>query len=647
MSLYKELKRRNVIRVAIAYLAGAWLLTEVAGTLFPAFGIPDWGVRFVVIVLALGFLPALIISWAYELTPEGLKREKDVVREASITHFTAKRLDGITIGLIVVALAFILADRFWLSPRLAQQLPTPTTVTTDSVQTTEPESTEPQYPPNSIAVLPFVNMSSDPEQEYFSDGISEELLNLLAKIPELRVISRSSSFAFKGEKTDIPTVAKKLNVAHVLEGSVRKAGNQVRITAQLIDARTDTHLWSETYDRELENIFAVQDEISAAIVGALKEHLGLQVEIAPRVIAAANTEAYDAYLVGRAFVNARTPGWQDKAIAAFEKAIRLDENYAPPYAGLAVALSINNPDWNDVRESAYRAAKTSIELDHERAEGHAALGLILMKDAELEGAERSLRRALELAPSLSFAYNLLAIVLREQGRYEESQAVMDQGLLIDPLNPPMSVNMANRLKRLGEHERAEQLLLRLTYLPDPPGMAYTGLARLYWDKGELDKSLHWAKEVALAYYESPGVATSLAWRYEHLGLTGDADYWVADAVAHTPQPEDRLWYKATQFQIRGDLAGISAEINKLRTALGTDIDGLQGRNAAKYAVANIYVENFDVGIDVLESAFDLESLSKLDDLKSLSELESLHFLAYAYQQVGRGDEANVLFTRLH
>ena len=206
MSLYNELKRRNVIRVAVAYLAGAWLLIEVAGTLFPVFGIPDWGIRFVVIVLALGFVPALIISWAYELTPEGLKREKDVVREASITHFTAKRLDGITIGLIVVALAFILADRFWLGPRLAQQLPAPATVATDSVQTSEPETAAPQYPPNSIAVLPFINMSSDPEQEYFSDGISEELLNLLSKIPDLRVISRSSAFSFKGKDADIPTI---------------------------------------------------------------------------------------------------------------------------------------------------------------------------------------------------------------------------------------------------------------------------------------------------------------------------------------------------------------------------------------------------------------------------------------------------------
>jgi hypothetical protein len=168
--------------VAIAYLALAWLVTEVAGTLFPAFGIPDWGVRFIVIVFALGLVPALIISWVYELTPEGLKREKDVVHDASITHLTAKRLDVFTIGLIVVAFAFILTDRFWLSPRHAEQSAFPAAVVTDTVQTAGTEPAEPQYPPNSIAVLPFVNMSDDAANEYFSDGISEELLNLLAKI---------------------------------------------------------------------------------------------------------------------------------------------------------------------------------------------------------------------------------------------------------------------------------------------------------------------------------------------------------------------------------------------------------------------------------------------------------------------------------
>ena len=352
-------------------------------------------------------------------------------------------------------------------------------------------------------------------------------------------------------------------------------------------------------------------------------------------------------------------GWADKAIAAFEEAIRLDENYAPPHAGLAVALNINNADWVDVRESIVGAANTAIELDPELAEGHAARGLTLLNHAillgdtqnELERAERSLRRALELDPSLSIAYGWLSNTLAQQGRDEESHAVQEQGLLVDPLNPILSVNMADDLRTRGEHERAERILLRLTYLPDPPGVVYFALQRLYFDTGEFDKSLHWAKETALAYskLQWPVLTARVAALYEQLGLTEDADYWVADAVANTSQPEGRFFFKSWQLQRRGDLAGISAEIDKLRTALGSDIDGLQGFDAAQYASANIFVANFDVGIDVFEKAFDFESLSIVDDMKSrwLWALEYSHELAYAYQQVGRDDEAIVLLTRLH
>ena len=293
MSLIQELKRRNVLRVAIAYLAAAWLLIEVAGTVFPIFDVPEWAVRFIVIVLALGFLPALIFSWVYELTPEGLKREREIVREASTAQMTAKRLDVLTIGMIVVALGFILTDRLWLDTRLKEQPVESTETVNAPFQAPGPAY---QYPPNSIAVLPFVNMSSDVEQEYFSDGISEELLNLLARLPELQVIARTSSFAYKGTDVKIADIAQELNVAHVLEGSVRKSGNQVRITAQLIRSTDSSHLWSATYDRTLDNIFAIQDEIAAAVVGELR--VTLLGEAVPQATAT-DPEAYALYLQGR------------------------------------------------------------------------------------------------------------------------------------------------------------------------------------------------------------------------------------------------------------------------------------------------------------------------------------------------------------
>jgi len=452
MSLYHELKRRNVFRVAIAYLALSWLVTEVAGTLFPAFSIPDWGVRFVVIVFALGFVPALIISWVYELTHEGLKREKDVVRDVSITHLTAKRLDVFTIGLIVVALAFILVDRLWLSPRLSEQLVVPAESVTDTVQTSEPEPTEPQYPPNSIAVLAFTDLSPAGDQEYFSDGISEELLNLLAKIPELRVISRSSAFSFKGKDFDIPTIAAQLNVAHILEGSVRKAGNQVRITAQLIEVRSDTHLWSETYDRELENIFVVQDEIAAAIIGALKERLGFEVDAAPRVNSVAGIEAHDAYLRGRYLVVKRTRMGIEGAVREFEKAITLDPDYALAYAELAIAtLLLQRSDYGDLTrgEAIARAtphAERAMALDPTLAEAHAATGLLLDYRNNLEEALTHYREAIQISPNYVIVYNWMVTLLSELGRgYEEAFSMEKTALRIDPLSKPAIGNYVRSL----------------------------------------------------------------------------------------------------------------------------------------------------------------------------------------------------------
>jgi adenylate cyclase len=445
MSLFTELKRRNVIRVAIAYIAGAWLLTEVSGTLFPAFGIPDWGVRFVVIVLALGFLPALIISWAYELTPEGLKREKDVVRDTSITHLTAKRLDGITIGLIVVALAFILADRFWPGAETVEQTAPPTEVVT------QPVSIEPETPPTpdtSIAVLPFVNMSDDPGNEYFSDGISEELLNVLVRVEGLRVVSRTSSFAFKGTDISLPAIATQLNVSHVLEGSVRKAGNKVRVTAQLIDVRTDSHLWSETYDRELEDIFAIQDEISGRIVEALKMALGASAQgvMANIQKPTQNLEAYELYLRGRYFWQRRSEDDIRRAINLFEEATGLDPTFARAWSSLAAA-HITLPTYSDALDLehfplAVSFAQKALALDDTLAEAYAVLGDVARSHQNLLEAEAHYLLAIGHEPKNSTAHLWYGEHLMVVGRIRDALEETLVAYQLDPLHPGTNSNLS-------------------------------------------------------------------------------------------------------------------------------------------------------------------------------------------------------------
>ena len=462
MALYHELKRRNVFRVAIAYLALAWLLTEVAGTLFPAFGIPDWGVRFVVIVFALGFVPAMIISWAYELTPEGLKREKDVVRDASITHLTAKRLDGITIGLIVAALAFILADRLWLSPRLAEQLAAPATVVTDKVRISEPEPIEPQNPPNSIAVLPFTNMSDDAANEYFSDGISEEILNLLAKLPGLHVTSRSSAFQFKGDGIDIPTVAAQLGVAHILEGSVRKAGNRVRITAQLIDAATDRHMWSETYDRELDDIFAIQDEIAQSVVAELKSTL-LGEEALARSGGTRDLQAYEHFLQGRHFWRRRNADDLLHAAQLLERAVEIDPDYADAWTALGATyavipgyVGIESEPYND---KAVTAARRALELDPMQAEAYAVLANYNYGAQNLwPEAVRNIEKAIELDPQNATAHHWAYIIHLSAGRVGDAHREIEEAYRLDPLNAAIAGSLGWSHSVAGNYGKAITML---------------------------------------------------------------------------------------------------------------------------------------------------------------------------------------------
>ena len=269
MGLFDELKRRNVFRVGIAYLVLGWVVLQAADVIFPILQFPDWTISFVAVLAILGFPLALFFAWAFELTPEGLKRDHEVDRSESIAHVTGRKLDFAIIGLLVVALGFVVWDSYLSEPGEVVVTETPA----ETVETTPVEDAPTATA--SIAVLPFVNMSADKDQEYFSDGISEELLNLLARVPGLKVAGRTSSFAFRGKDTDLREIGAALNVSTLLEGSVRKSGNTLRITAQLINVADGFHLWSDSYDRELTDVFAIQDEISAAIVQALKTKLGL------------------------------------------------------------------------------------------------------------------------------------------------------------------------------------------------------------------------------------------------------------------------------------------------------------------------------------------------------------------------------------
>ena len=487
MSFLSELKRRNVLRVGAAYIVAAWLIIQVAETIFPLFGFGDTPARLVVIVLGIAFIPSMILAWVFEITPEGLKKDADVDRGQLITGTTGKKLDRIILVVLALALGYFAFDRFVLDPARDAELVAETTqkVRTDAL-------TE-SYGDKSIAVLPFVNMSSDPEQEYFSDGISEELLNVLAKVANLRVISRSSAFSFKGKDIAIPILAEQLNVAHVLEGSVRKSGNRVRITAQLIEARSDTHLWSETYDRELDDIFAVQDEIAAVIVDVLKVELALVGGeiVHPTVIKTANSAAYDAYLRGRELIYQRSN--LDQAAEHLERALRLDDNFAPAHAQLAIAtlLMVDHGllNFEDAKRVVTSQLDRADELEPNLAETYAGRALLAKYDGDPESAIRHARQALALNPNYVDAMNWLQGSLWDVGRYEESIAIAKKMQVVDPLNIIGRFNYARMLWGGGFIEEAHQLADQL--LVQSPRHGKIAHSAAFMEEGKLAESLSW------------------------------------------------------------------------------------------------------------------------------------------------------------
>ena len=496
MSLFNELKRRNVIRVAVAYLAGAWLLVEVTDTLFSIYGLPESTARIVVTLLAIGFPITLVLSWIYELTPEGLKLEKDVDRTLPSPRTDTRRLDRAIIVLLVLALGYFAFDKFVLEPARVVE------IVEEAAQQARSEALVESYGEQSIAVLPFVNMSSDPEQEYFSDGISEELLNLLSKIPEFRVIARTSSFTFKGKDIRVPEIARQLNVAHVLEGSVRKAGNRVRITAQLIEARSDTHLWSETYDRGLDDIFAVQDEIAAAICAELKLKLSDSGQLVLAEDKEIDPEIYDAYLRGMYLINQESMDDRKRGIEILEDVVDHDPQNALAYAGLGYGYAMLGhspmPQW--MSPASKLASQRALELDDSLAEAHLSVGsLKLYYEWDFSAAETHFRRAIELNPSLASAYFNLSYLVDLYGYPDEALTLAEQAVRLDPLSSATLVNTGALYWVRGRYQRALDYVEKTLQIDPENGFAKWLEAVVYRDTGQLDKAM----DVASTIREDP------------------------------------------------------------------------------------------------------------------------------------------------
>ena len=430
MSFFEELKRRNVFRVGVAYGVAGWVLLQVADLVLENIAAPDWVIQALMLVVGLGFVAALVIAWAYELTPEGIKKEADVDRSQSVVGDTGTKLDRIIIGFLVLAVAYFVWER-QQAPDLIE--PTAQITTEQAIETAPAADIEQEEP--SIAVLPFVNMSTDAEQEFFSDGISEELLNLLVRVEGLKVASRTSSFSYKGTSLNLADIADELQVDHVLEGSVRKADNRVRITAQLIDAATDRHLWSDTYDRELTDIFGIQDEIANAIVDALRTELGVLTDtgaISAEVVTE-NLDAYQLYLKARGLFLARAE--LPTAVALFEQAVALDPEFAQAWANLAAIYSIME-SWQYVdrpyMELASQTAEKALEKDPTLSTPWAVKSQVANARGNPTDAMDFINKAIEIDPDNATHYLWRGIDISTAGFQQESVADLERCLELDP-----------------------------------------------------------------------------------------------------------------------------------------------------------------------------------------------------------------------
>ena len=545
-----ELKRRNVYKVAIAYAVVAWLLMQVASQIFPFFEIPNWAVRLVVLLLVIGFPVAVILAWAFELTPEGIKRAEDVDRPAE--HGLKSRA---WIYIAAIGAAFSIG-LFFVGRFTASR-----TLSGESGQPSAPAASTPQ---KSIAVLPLLNESGDPGDEYFSDGLSEELIAALAQISGLKVIGRSSSFRFKDRKEESKTIGEKLGVTTLLEGTVRKQREKVRIVAELINAADGIELWSRTFDREVKDIFAVQAEIAKAVAASLELTLLGTKDAAATNASTKSVEAHNAYLQGHFYFARRNLEDYRRAVGFFDQAIRLDPNYALAYAERSEAWTfiadLSNEQQKEARAVARKDAENAVAIDPDLAEAHAALGWVrFFAEWKFTEGLAELRRAKELSPGNPTANDLLARVVVYLGQIHEAETLARQAIELDPL----------------------------AYL------ARDNLARILVAEGKLDEADAAARKAAEL---QPTGAGSHRWQVLVAMLRGDGEAALREAQLE-PDEGYRRFELALAHYVRGDRKAADAALADLIA---------NGRDQLAYQIAEVYAVRgeTDKAFEWLQISFD-------------------------------------------
>ena len=541
-NFFAELKRRNVYKVAITYAVVAWLVIQAASILLPTFEAPNWVMKAFVVLLAFGFVMSVMISWAFEATTEGLKRTKDVSPEMSLPSWSARKFAAFIISLALIA-AGLFAFQFLRPVGTSRR-------DVGQIEEGRPGGASLPISQKSIAVLPLLNESGDPKDEYFSDGLSEELIAALAQIKDLKVIGRSSSFRFKDRKEETKTIGEKLGVATLLEGTVRKQGERVRIVAELINAADGIELWTRTFDRELKDIFAVQQEIAAAVASSLKVTLLGADSSSAQTAATKSVEAHNAYLQGHFYFQRRNLDDYRKAVAYFDQAIQVDPNYALAYAERSEAWTQigdlsgqGKTAWPKAREDAEKAVAITPAL----AEAHAALGWVrFFTEWKFAEGLSELKRAKELSPANPTANDLLARVIVYLGKLDEAEKQARQAVELDPLAYPTQNNLARVLFAEGKLDEADAIARKAAELQPTAASSRRFQVLVAVQRGDGETALREAQLEPDEGYRRFELALA-----QHVrGDRGAADAALADLIAYG---RDQLAYQIAQvYAVRGE-----------------------------------------------------------------------------------------------
>lgn len=501
---FGELQRRNVFRVALLYIVAAWVIVQVAETVLPMFDVPDAALRAVVVILALGFPLALVFAWVFELTPEGLRLEKDVEVSPETKQQTVRKLDLATLTVALLAIGLLVVDRL-----VPERAPAPETETVGSPGDRTPEEPAARPGATTIAVLPFANLSAEDDNAYFADGLSEEILNWLSRVPGLQVAGRTSSFYFKDQDADLATIGERLGVVHVLDGSVRRSGDRLRITAQLIEVDGGFQLWSDAWDRELDDIFAIQEEIARSIADALSLELGTEIRGST---ATDNVPAYERLLEARTLIARRGEPGLRRAVTLLEEAVRLDPDFAAGWGALGQAHSLLHYYDRGPEESrlaslarAETAASRALELDPELASAHQVMGDVLRDRYRWQEAETSYRRALAINPNDVEANSQYGQMLSRLGLPGRALPFTEKAAEIDPLAAIPPTMLGHLLVQLGDAERGLAQMRRARSLAPELSVTLAASIIVHIGLGRIDEAIELQREAGRMLRESaPG-----------------------------------------------------------------------------------------------------------------------------------------------